>query len=76
MNQQEQKQIRKNAQLIENLSGKKKYANYVDSEVKNNFKGALIGGVVGVLIAVAVRRNIMVGGIIGLIGGRLLFKMN
>lgn len=76
MNQQEQKQIRKNAQLIEKLSGKKKYANYVDSDVKNNFKGALIGGVVGVLIAVAVRRNIMVGGIIGLIGGRLLFKMN
>ena len=76
MNQQEQKQIRKNAQLIEKLSGKKKYANYVDSDVKNNFKGALIGGVVGVLIAVAVRRNIMVGGIIGLIGGRFLFKMN
>ena len=76
MNQQQQKQIRKNAQIIEKLSGNKKYANYVDSDVKNNFKGALIGGVVGVLIAVAVRKNIMVGGIIGLIGGRFLFKMN
>ena len=76
MNQQQKKQFRKNAQIIEKLSGKKKYANYVDSDVKNNFKGALIGGVVGVLIAVAVRRNIMVGGIIGLIGGRFLFKMN
>ena len=38
MNQQQQKQIRKNAQIIEKLSGKKKYANYVDSDVKNNFK--------------------------------------
>jgi hypothetical protein len=76
MNKQQKKQIRINAQIIEKLSGKKKYANYVDSDVRNNFKGALIGGVVGVLIAVAVRRNIMVGGIIGLIGGRFLFKMN
>jgi hypothetical protein len=76
MNKQQKKQIRINAQIIEKLSGKKKYANYVDSDVKNNFKGALIGGVVGVLIAVAVRKNIMVGGIIGLIGGRFLFKMN
>lgn len=76
MNLQQKKQIRKNAQIIQKLSGKKKYANYVDAEVKNNFKGALIGGVVGVLIAVATRRNIMVGGIIGLIGGRFLFKMD
>lgn len=76
MNQEQKKQFRKNAQIIEKLSGKKKYANYVDSDVKNKFKGALIGGIVGVLIAVAVRRNIMVGGIIGLIGGRFLFKMD
>lgn len=74
--QQQHKQIRKNAQIIEKLSGKKKYANYVDGDVKNNMKGTLIGGVVGVLIAVATRRNLLVGGIIGLIGGRFLFKLD
>jgi len=48
----------------------------VTSDAKSNMKGALIGGGVGVLIAISTKRNIMVGGIMGLILGRFIFKVD
>jgi len=48
----------------------------MSDDAKSNMKGALIGGGVGVLIAVATKRNLMVGGIVGLILGRFIFKVD
>jgi len=75
MNREQRKQIRKNAHLIHKI-GKRRYSNMVTSDAKSNMKGALIGGGVGVLIAIATKRNIMVGGIMGLILGRFIFKVD
>jgi hypothetical protein len=74
MNREQRRQIRHNAKLIRTI-GKRRYSNMSD-DAKSNMKGALIGGGVGVLIAVATKRNLMVGGIVGLILGRFIFKVD
>ena len=43
--------------------------------MENNLKSALIGGGVGVLIAIATRRNLVLYGISGLIVGRFLLNI-
>jgi len=75
MNRQQKKEIRKNAMLIKHI-GKKKHLSFNGSDAHSNMKGALIGGGVGVLIAVATKRNLIVGGILGLILGRFIFKID
>jgi len=48
----------------------------ISSDAQSTMKGALIGGGVGVLIAIATKKNLMVGGILGLILGRFIFKVD
>jgi hypothetical protein len=75
MNRQQRNQVRQNAKLIRKI-GKRRYSNMISSDAQSTMKGALIGGGVGVLIAIATKRNLMVGGILGLILGRFIFKVD
>lgn len=75
MNREQRKQIQRNAKMIRIIK-KRRYSNFGSNDAQNNMKGALIGGAVGVLIAIATKKNIMVGGILGLIVGRLTFNVN
>lgn len=74
MNREQRNQIKRNAHLIRTI-GKRRYSN-MTSDTTASMKGAVIGGGVGVLIAIATKRNLMVGGIIGLVLGRFLFKVD
>jgi hypothetical protein len=76
MNEKQRIQLRKNARLINKLTKRRKYANMVSSDAETNMKGALIGGGVGVLIAIATKQNLVIGGILGLIVGRFIFKVD
>lgn len=49
--------------------------NNVKENMENNLKSALIGGGVGVLIAIATRQNLVLYGIGGLIIGRFLLNI-
>jgi len=75
MNRQQRIQVRENAKLIRKI-GKRRYSNMISSDAQSTMKGALIGGGVGVLIAIATKKNLMVGGILGLILGRFIFKVD
>jgi hypothetical protein len=75
MNRQQRNQVRQNAKLIRKI-GKRRYSNMISSDAQSTMKGALIGGGVGVLIAIATKKNLMVGGILGLILGRFIFKVD
>lgn len=75
MNREQRKQLRMNAKIIQNVR-QRRYSNMVSSEARSTMKGALIGGGVGVLIALAMKKNLMVGAILGLIVGRLTFNVN
>ena len=74
MTREQRNQIKRNAYLIRTI-GKRRYSN-MTSDTTASMKGAVIGGGVGVLIAIATKRNLMVGGIIGLVLGRFLFKVD
>jgi len=76
MNEKQRIQLRKNARLINKLTKRRKYANMVSSDAETNMKGALIGGGVGVLIAIATKQNLVIGGILGLIVGSFIFKVD
>ena len=39
----------------------------------DNFKGAVLGGAIGIALGIATRKNIMISGLIGLVIGRLIF---
>lgn len=75
MNREQRNQVRQNAKLIRKI-GKRRYSNMISSDTKSTMKGALIGGGIGVLIAIATKKNLMVGGILGLILGRFIFKVD
>jgi hypothetical protein len=75
MNREQRNQVTQNAKLIRKI-GKRRYSNMISSDAKSTMKGALIGGGVGVLIAIATKKNLMVGGILGLILGRFIFKVD
>jgi len=75
MNRQQRNQVRQNAKLIRKI-GKRRYSNMISSDAQSTMKGALIGGGVGVLIAIATKKNLMIGGILGLILGRFIFKVD
>lgn len=74
MTKSEYKQITDNSQLISEVNNKDLNTNLYKS-VENNLKSALIGGGVGVLIAIASRRNLILYGIGGLILGRFLLNI-
>ena len=74
MTKSEYKQITDNSQLISEVNNKDLNTNLYKS-VENNLKSALIGGGIGVLIAIASRRNLILYGIGGLILGRFLLNI-
>ena len=54
--------------------GKKQFGEELKNKTKDNMRGAIIGGGVGVILGLASRKNIYVFGIIGLIMGRILLS--
>ena len=40
--------------------------------MENNIKGAVLGGGLGIVLGIAMRKNLIVSGMIGLIVGRLI----
>jgi len=65
----------KDLQNIKDI-GEENLAKKVKKNWKNNIKGALVGGGLGVLIAISTRKSPVVLGVIGLILGRIVFKYN
>ena len=62
-----------NAQKINSL-GAESIVSEVKTKMEDNAKGALLGGGIGLLFGIAMRKNLIVSGLIGLIVGRLTFK--
>jgi hypothetical protein len=74
MNRSEKRNIRANANFINQVASSDLESN-VKKQMDENIKGALVGGGVGVLIALASQKNLFLYGIAGLIIGRILFKI-
>ena len=74
MTKSEYKKITDNSQFI-NAVGNGELNTNVKESMENNVKSALIGGGVGVLIAIATQRNLILYGIGGLIVGRFLLNI-
>ena len=62
-----------NIQTINDI-GDNKLGGKIKKHWEGNFKGALYGGGVGVLVGLATKNNPYIFGIIGLIAGRILIK--
>lgn len=65
--------INKNIDTIKKV-GNKDLANSVKSKFELNVQGATIGGLIGLGIGLATKKNLIISVIIGLIGGRVIFK--
>jgi hypothetical protein len=74
MTKSEYKKLSNNSEFI-NAVGNGELNTNVKENMENNLKSALIGGGVGVLIAIATRRNLVLYGISGLIVGRFLLNI-
>ena len=70
MTRDEIKIVKQNAQFLNTIGTQPS----VKNEMEENLKGALVGGAIGVLIAIVSKRNLFLYGIGGLIVGRILFK--
>lgn len=75
LTRKEKNSVKENVNFINSVASSD-MGNDVKTEMNENIKGALIGGGVGVLIAIASRQNLFMYGIVGLIVGRILFRMN
>jgi hypothetical protein len=73
MNQTDKNTLTKNAQKINSL-GAESIVSEVKTKMEDNTKGALLGGGIGLLIGIAMRKNLVVSGLIGIILGRFIFK--
>lgn len=73
MNTSDKKILRKNAQKINSL-GAESIVSEVKTKMEDNTKGALLGGGIGLLVGIAMRKNLVVSGLIGIILGRFIFK--
>ena len=73
MNTTDKKILRKNAQKINSL-GAESIVSEVKTKMEDNTKGALLGGGIGLLVGIAMRKNLVVSGLIGIILGRFIFK--
>ena len=75
MRRVERNKIAKDLNNIKDI-GEKNLAKKVKKNWKNNIKGAIVGGGLGVIIGIATRKSPVVLGVIGLIVGRIVFKYN
>jgi len=75
MNRKERKKVKKEVQTIKDI-GENNLATKVKKNWKNNIKGAIVGGGLGVVIAIATRKSPVVLGVVGLILGRIIFRYN
>ena len=66
-------EIKKNYKTLQKIK-KGDYGKDLKANSKNNVRGALTGGAIGVVIGLFARKNIMITGLIGLIIGRLIIK--
>lgn len=73
MKKEDKKIISKNLQTINDI-GEKGLAKKVKRKWEKNIKGAIAGGVVGLLIGIATRKNPIVFGVMGLILGRIIIN--
>jgi len=70
----EKVELKKQVAIINDIANNN-YSDKLKKNAKNNTKQALIGGAVGVILAIASRQNIYLGAILGLvIGGIVLTK--
>tara|TARA_R110002167_G_scaffold70465_11_gene198853 strand:- start:1581 stop:1808 length:228 start_codon:yes stop_codon:yes gene_type:complete len=67
----EKEKVAKNISTI-NQIGNNDLGNSVKKRMENNIKGAVLGGGLGVVLGIAMRKNLIVSGMIGLIIGRLI----
>ena len=65
--------LKDNIQTIKDI-GSNKLGSKIKGSWEGNLKGALYGGGVGVLLAIATRQSPYIFGIVGLVVGRMLFS--
>lgn len=75
MTRKERLKVSNGVQSIKDIS-EDNFAKKVKKNWKNNIKGALVGGGLGVVVAIATRKSPLVLGVLGLILGRIVFKSN
>jgi hypothetical protein len=73
MNKTDTNTLKNNAQKINSL-GAESIVSEVKTKMEDNTKGALLGGGIGLLVGIAMRKNLIVSGLIGIILGRFIFK--
>ena len=71
MTNAEKKKLAKNINTI-NQIGNNDLGKSVKKRMENNIKGAILGGGVGIVLGIAMRKNLVISGVIGLIIGRLI----
>lgn len=67
----EKEKVAENISTI-NQIGNNDLGNSVKKRMENNIKGAVLGGGLGIVLGIAMRKNLIVSGMIGLIVGRLI----
>jgi uncharacterized membrane protein len=73
MKQKEKKIIAENLQTIKDV-GNKGLAKKVKRKWDKNIKGAIAGGVIGIIAGLAMRKSPVVFGVIGLVLGRIIIN--
>ena len=73
MNKKDTKKIEENLQTIKDI-GSNKLGGNVKKKAESTIKGALIGGGIGIVIGVALRKNPLIFGLVGLVAGKLILK--
>tara|TARA_R100000388_G_C7213958_1_gene145122 strand:- start:523 stop:747 length:225 start_codon:yes stop_codon:yes gene_type:complete len=73
MNPQQEKILKENYKTIKKI-GNENLANDVKKNSERNIKGAMIGGALGVVLGIGMKKNILISGFIGIILGRLIIK--
>jgi len=71
MTNSEKEKVAKNISTI-NQIGNNDLGSSVKKRMENNIKGAVLGGGLGIVLGIAMRKNLIVSGMIGLIVGRLI----
>ena len=72
MNKKDKEIIKKNYETIQKI-GSNELGENAKRKAVDNFKGAILGGAIGIALGMATRKNLMISGLIGLVIGRLIF---